>query len=137
MAGNIFGTNAEYSSKRPRGRPLAIDDGRLWGVRDYLVWLVEVTWADVGVKLSKIKTPAQVFDALQVWQEQNRHNLHYVSQTLLRPSASPATAKLLNERRRQLGELNETVRNAYEFLGKCWESLELAMHLPGMHLSQG
>ena len=31
----------------------------------------------------------------------------------------------------------ETVRKAYEFLGKCWESLELAMRLPGTHLSQG
>jgi len=134
MAKDIFTVTAENSAKLPRGRQLAIDDGRLFGVRDHLVWLLESTWPDVGGGLSTIKNPADVCAALQIW-EQRSHE--YTAQLLLRPSSSPATAKVLNERRRRLGELNETVRNAHEFLEKSWESFERAMRIiPVTQLSQ-
>src|SRR5438094_2594696 len=129
-----YNLNAENSSKRGPGRPHAIENGSLWGVRDHLVWLLETTWADVGGGLSTIKTPADVCAALQIWRERSHE---YITQLLSRPSSSPATAKQLNERRRQLGELNASVREAWAFREKCRESLEVAQRALNPQLSEG
>jgi hypothetical protein len=137
VADNIQANKVENNAKRNLGRRTVIEDGRLWGNRDHLVWLFEVTWADVGAKLAKIKTPAQVYDALKVSEQQNRQNLHYVTQILLRQSSSPATAKLLNERRRQLDDLHKSTLEADGYRQKCRESLELADRAASPGLSEG
>src|SRR5712691_13406653 len=127
VAENKLELNAENKTKRRRGRPTGVDNGPLWGIRDHLVWLLETTWSEVGWNLRSIKTAADVRPALQAWDQRQDK---YVVQMLLRSSDSPAKSKLLNERRRQLGELDETVRNGDEFLEKCWESFQRAMRIP-------
>jgi hypothetical protein len=136
MAENITEVGTENRPKR-RGRDLAIDDARLWGVRDHLVWLFETTWADVGGALSTIKVPAEVCVVLRVWEQQNRHNQHYVAQTLLGASSGAATAKQLNEKRRRLGHLNTALREASDWRDKCRGSLELAQRAINPELSVG
>src|SRR5436305_12623780 len=96
-----------YFSEKPKpdpGRPLAIDDGRLWGARDHLVWLFEETWPDVGERLPWIKKPADVLDAIRVWDNPNLSTgNHYIAKCLLRPSSIPVTQKWLSARRSELG----------------------------------
>jgi hypothetical protein len=113
--------------KPRRGRRIAIEDGRLWNNRDSLVFLLENTWADVGDKLPKIKKLDHAYEVLRVWEQANRYNHLYVTQILLRPSSTPATAKSLNEKRRRMRDLNVAARCAYESLEKCCKSFEIAM----------
>lgn len=134
MAENVLSSYLKDSPKPRRGRGLTIDDGRLWGVRDHLVWLLESTWADMGGELSRIRTPADVVAALRVWTDKSTE---HVTKALLRPSSSPATSPLLNQTRHRLEELDEKVRSAHEFVQKCSESFERAFHIPTEHMSQG
>src|SRR5690349_8077985 len=97
VAENSLTWDPEKSPKPRRGKRLGIEDGPLWTNRDSLVFLLETTWPDVGDKLPKIKKPDEVYDALRVWEKDNRHNHLYVTQLLLRPSSSPATEKSLKE----------------------------------------
>jgi len=127
MAENIMALVSGDGPKPRRGRRMAIEDGRLWNNRDSLVFLLETTWADVGDKLRKIRKLDDAYEVLQVWKQDNRHNHLYVTQTLLRPSSSPTTAKVLNEKRRRLRTLNVSARRAYESLEKCCTSFEIAM----------
>src|SRR5258708_3850467 len=106
VAENIMALVAGNGLKPRRGRRMAIEDGRLWNNRDSLVFLLENTWADVGDKLPKIRKLDDAYEVLRVWEQDNRYNHLYVTQTLLRPSSSPATAKSLNEKRRRLRTLN-------------------------------
>jgi len=92
------------------------------------------TWDEVAGALPSIKSSAEVLAALQVWKDRSSE---YVISVLLRPSSSPATSKILNERRRRLRVLNKKARTAYEFVEKCVESVERAMRIPISHLSQG
>jgi hypothetical protein len=125
------------NSTRPRvGRPESVDDATLEDSRNHLVWLLEISWGEVGWNLRTVKTAADVRCALQAW-DQEPYRSRYVVETLLRFSERAATAKALNERRRRLGKLNETVRNAHESLEKCWESFERAIRVPATQLSQG
>jgi hypothetical protein len=126
MANNIQAEDAEEGLESALGRKQAIDDGRLWGQRDALLFLVEVTWPDIGGKLPRIKTPSDVYEALKVWEVQNRHNTSYVAQTLLRSSASPATANVLNERRRRRDELHAAYLEAEKSRNECRRALETA-----------
>jgi len=127
------------TEERPKpqlGRPIAIDDGRLIGARDHLVWLFEETWADVGERLPWIRKPADVLEALQVWNNPNTcYNQHYIAQCLLRPSSVPANPKWLTTIRRQLSELNVTLRNAQDDLDKCRQSFEKAERALSVSLS--
>lgn len=127
VAENILALAAGDAPKPRRGRRIAIEDGRLWNNRDSLVFLLENTWADVGDKLPKIRKIDDVYEALRVWKQDNRYNHLYVTQTLLRPSSSPATVKSLNAKRRRLRALNVAARRAYESLEKCCTSFEIAM----------
>ena len=115
------------AAKPEPGRPLAIDDGRLFNARDHLVWLLEQTWPDIGDRLQWIRKPLDVLDTLHVWNDANNcWNQHYVSKALLRPSTVPANAKWLATIRRRLGELNIAARNASEELDRCRQSVEKA-----------
>jgi hypothetical protein len=137
VADKISGNNAERGSKKPLGRPIAIDDGRLLNARDHLVFLFENSWADVGGRLRWIKKPADLLETLQVWEKDNRHNLHYLPQTLLRTSSTPATPRWLTVTRGQLRELNQAVRSADDAREKCRQSLETAQRALSAQLSEG
>ena len=123
----------EKPKPRP-GRPLAIEDGHLWGVRDHLVWLIESTWADVGRELSRIRTPGDVLAVFQVWKDKSTQ---HVTRALLRPSSNPATSTVLNQTRRQLGDLNDKVQTAYMFMERCSASFEQAFRIPTTQMSEG
>ena len=133
MANCILENDSITDAPKRAGRSLAIDDGRLWGVRDHLVWLVETTWADVGQEISRIKTPGDVSPALQIWKQRSQEQ---IVQLLLRESSSPATAKVLNERRRRLGFLNASVRDALAVREQSRESLEKAQRALSIQLSK-
>jgi hypothetical protein len=127
MAEKILGLYTQEKPKPQPGRPIAIDDGRLLGARDHLVWLFEVTWADVGERVPWIKKPSDVLDAIRVWDNPNLSTgNHYIAKCLLRPSSIPVTQKWLNARRFELGKLNSAVREVYEAREKCREALEKA-----------
>jgi hypothetical protein len=127
MAGKILGLVSEEEPKTPPGRPIAIDDSRLFAVRDELISLFEQTWADVGERLPWIKKPADVLDAIRVWDNPNVWTGNqYTAKCLLRPSSIPATQKWLNARRSELGKLNRAVRAAYDTREKCRQDLDTA-----------
>ncbi len=99
------------------------------------MWLFEETWADVGERLPWIKKPADVLDAIRVWDNPNLSTgNHYIAKSLLRTTSTPATPKWLSGTRRQLGKLNEAVRNADETRRRLKESLETAQRAlkPGL-----
>jgi hypothetical protein len=127
MAENLLELVLQGSPRRQPGRPIAIEDGRLLGARDHLIWLFEETWADVGERLPWIKKPADVLDAIRVW---DNHNLstgtHYIAKCLLRPSSIPVNQKWLSSKRFEMGKLNSAVRDAYETREKCREALDKA-----------
>lgn len=129
-----------FSHEKPKpqpGRPIAIEDGRLLGARDHLVWLFEGTWADIGARLSWVKKPADVLDAIRVWDNPNLSTgNHYIAKCLLRPSSIPVTPKWLTVKRRELGELNEAARSAWDAREKCRQSLEVAQRALSPDLSE-
>jgi hypothetical protein len=127
---------AEDGPKKVLGRKLSIEDGRLWGQRDSLVFLVETSWPEIGGKLARIKTISDVYDVLKVWEEQNRHNTNSVAQTLLRKSTTPATANELNERRRRGGEMHVACLASDQVRDKCRTALETAQRALSPDLSE-
>jgi hypothetical protein len=136
MAENILALASEEGPKPGPGRPEGIENGRLWNTRDGLVFLLETTWPDVGQKLPKIKKPGDVYDALRVWEQHDRHKQQYVTEILLRSSSSPATGKSLSEKRRQLGTFTKSARSSYEHLEKCCTSFETAMRIDTSQYSE-
>ena len=135
VAENIMALSVKDQPKRSRGRESAIEDGRLWAYRDCLVGLLETTWAHVGDKLPRIKKPADVYAALLVWEQKHRDHLLYLTRALLRPSGSPATIKSLNEKRRQMRELNVAAYDASKYFEKCCALVETAVRALKAHYS--
>ncbi len=133
VAENIMAFFAEEKPKPHRGRPIAIDDGRLWNMRDELVFLFENNWADVGGKLRSIKRPADVIETLAVW----KNNDQYVVKYLLRPSSTSASPKWLTVTRRKLGNLNRALYCANDARERCRQSLETAQRALSADLSEG
>jgi hypothetical protein len=137
VAEKILGLFSQEKTAPQPGRPIAIDDGRLWGARDHLVWLFEVTWADVGERVPWIKKPADVLNAVRVWDNPNQSTgSHYIAKCLLRPSAIPATPKWLTVKRRELGVLNEAARSTWDAREKCRQALEVAQRALSPDLSE-
>lgn len=137
MAEKILGLVSEEEPKTPPGRPIAIDDGRLFGARDHLIWLFEETWAHVGERLPWIKKPADVLDAIRVWDNPNQSTGdHYIAKCLLRPSSIPANQKWLSARRLELAKLNRDVRAAYDIREKCRQELDTAERALSDQLSE-
>ena len=127
MAEKILGLVSEEEPKTRPGRPIAIEDGELFGARDHLVWLFEQTWPYVGERLPWIRKPADLLDMLQVWDNPNTcYNQHYIAKALRRPSSTPANPKWLAVTRCRLGELNVAVRSASDDRDRCRQSLEKA-----------
>jgi hypothetical protein len=126
MAENLEGAIARTAAKTSSGRDPAVEDGQLWTRRYELVFLLEGTWPDICGKVSKIKTPTDVYDMLKIWLEQDRLNHSYVARVLLRSSAAPATSNQLNERRRRGRELHEAYIEADKFRQECAAKLETA-----------
>jgi len=133
MSENILISNLENHPRTPGPRKSIIEDGRLWNDRDHLVWLLEDTWPDVGGRLSRIKTAADVLEVLQPWQGRSNN---YIVETLLRKESNPATAKTLNEQRRQRGTLHKASLKAWEYREKCRESFEIADRALSAQLSE-
>jgi hypothetical protein len=122
----------ELESEKPkirRGYPERLDKGRLWGVRQHLLVLLETTWDDVGCVLPRVKTMAQLKMALEPWRKRVDQEEHVIK-ALLRPSAVAATSKLLNRQRKEQGKLHNRFLDAFEWVGKCWDSLERFMVIP-------
>jgi hypothetical protein len=137
MAEEILGLVSEEEPKAQPGRPIAIDDGRLFGARDHLVWLFEETWADVGERLPWIKKPADVLNAIRVWDNPNLSTgNHYIAKCLLRPSSITVTPKWLTVKRRELGELNKAAGSTWDAREKCRQSLEVAQRALSPDLSE-
>jgi hypothetical protein len=132
-AENLLIANLEETPQSPRRRKPIIEDGRIWSDRDHLVWLLEVTWPDVGGRLPRIKSPTDVLDVLQAWHGRSNN---YIVETLLRKESSPATATILNQQRRQLGSLHKESLRAWEYREKCRESLEVAERALSPQLSE-
>jgi len=138
LAEKILGLVPEGEQKTKLGRRIAIDDGRLFGARDHLIWLFEETWADVGERLPWIKKPEDVIEAIRVWDNPNQSTGdHYIAKCLLRPSSVPVTQKWLNTQRRELGKLNNAVRDASATLEKRNNELDTAKRALSDHLSDG
>lgn len=134
---NVAGIiDASFFGEKPkphRGRPIAIDDGRLWNMRDQLVFLFENNWHDVGGKLRWIKKPADVIETLAIWKDTDQ----YVAKCLLRPSSVPASPKWLTVTRRKVGELNSALYDANDARERCRQSLETAQRALSANLSDG
>jgi hypothetical protein len=127
MAEKILGLVSQPNPRPQAGRPIAIDDDRLFGAREHLVWLFEETWADVGERLPWIRKPADSLDAIRVWDNPNLSTgTHYLAKCLLRPSSIPATQKWLTARRLELGKLNRAVRDASSTQERCSQALDTA-----------
>src|SRR4051812_4807582 len=87
VANNILGSFPAKDDSGPRrGRRTLIEDGRLWATRDSVAFLLEATWHDVGDKLPRLRKANDVYEALRVWENDNRYNLLYVTRALLRPT---------------------------------------------------
>lgn len=117
----------QAAAKSTPGRPVSIDDGRLWGQREFLVGLLESTWSHVGWTLSTIKTVADVPSALQEWEERREQN--YLVKTLLRPTDRNASATALREHRKRLRHANRRQRDAYDALEKPIDLFERSFRL--------
>ena len=126
---NILAEMDSEGRKVCRGYPERLDKGRLWGVRQHLLVLLETTWDQVGCVLPKVKTMAQLKMALEPWQKRVDQEEHVIK-ALLRPSETPATSKLLNRQRKQQGKLHNRFPDAFEWVGKCCDSLERFRVIP-------
>jgi len=136
-ASEILGLPSMRDSKPGRGRPIAIDDGKLLGAREHLVGLFEQTWADVSEHFPRIRKPKDVRDAVCVWDNPNQSTGdHYIAKCLLRPSSIPATKKSLSATRIELGKLSEVLRHAYDTQQNCQRDLDTAQRALGDRLSE-
>jgi hypothetical protein len=134
MAENMMTVEPEGPPTRVVRRKSLIDDAQLWGDRDHLVWLLEVTWVDIGPKLHAIKTADDVLAALQPWN--SRSDNSPVVKTLLRPESTTASAKTLTEKRRRLRELRKFAREVWERRENCRQNLALAERALTLQLSE-
>ncbi len=134
MADNILDFDSEDPPKKKLGRDFGIKDGRLSGVREHLVWLIETTWDQAGVELPTIKAADQIPNVLRIWKDRSTE---HVTSALLRPSSVPATSKQLRAQRRNLGKLNKKVQSALAEVEKRVGSLERAMWIDTTRLSEG
>src|SRR6266702_830889 len=111
------------ATRKMGGRRPKIQDQSLEGVREFLVWLLESTWSEVGIMLPKIKTIKDVRLPFEFWQH---HRGQYVVECLLRPSYRRTTAKKLKKLHFELSQLNNRMRDASELQQQCRDSVDRA-----------
>lgn len=134
MADNILDFDSGDPPKKRLGRNLGIEDGRLFDVREHLVWLIETTWDQAGCKLPTINGPDEIPTVLQIWKDRSSE---HVTSALLRSSSGPANSARLRAQRRDIGKLNEKVRCALEEVEKRVESFERFLRIDAPRLSEG
>jgi hypothetical protein len=130
----IMAELTSHERKRPRGYPEQIDEGRLFGVRQHLHGLMETTWDEVGSVLPSVRTMAHLRQALKPWEKRVEQEEHVVK-ALLRSTERPATSNLLYRQRKDMGEVHERYLSAYDWIGKCWDSLQRFMLIDAADLS--
>jgi hypothetical protein len=97
------------------GRP-TVDDQTLGADRDALVWLLSVTWPDIGWELPQATTLEELRKALEPWRG------HPSEQTVvhfLRPTAVTATPEEIRALRKTVGKAIEVLREAQERHDVC------------------
>jgi hypothetical protein len=121
MPEEIMAELASNERKRPPGYPQQLNDDRLWNSRQHLRFLLESTWDEVGCVLPRVRTMAQMREALKPWEKRIEREEHTV-RALLRNTEFPATSRLLYRQRKQQEKLHERFLSAHDWIGKCWES---------------
>src|SRR5438128_4707194 len=116
------------TSNKQAGRP-TVDDGRLGGDRDALVWLLSVAWGDIGWQLERASTPQQLREALEPLRG---HASGHLLARFLRPTSISATGKEIREGRKILGKAIENLHEARARHDRCSE----ACHQADMAMSQ-
>jgi hypothetical protein len=103
--------------------PIYIDDVSLEGFRDRLIWLLEVTWPEVGlVLLTAKKVEDLCYPSL--WGEK-RESLPVVGALLRFPKHSCRTdANGLHKMRSGIFAIDQSIKDAYEDEKECIERLE-------------
>jgi hypothetical protein len=112
---------------RPPGRPTT-DDESLSSYRDSIVWLLSVTWEDIGWKLPKAETLEELRQALDPLRGQPSD---YLATRFLHPTPVASTPKEIRLLRVDFDEAVEKVREAEAKHNNCTEAatkVELAMN---------
>ena len=110
------------------GRP-TVDDQTLGADRDALVWLLSVTWPDIGWQLPRATTLEELRQALEPWRG---HPSEHTIVHFLRPApVAVTTPEEIRTLRKTLGEAIERLREAQEHSDRCLQTsqtVELAMN---------
>jgi hypothetical protein len=113
--------------KRSRGRPKGITDSALFGNRAFLVWLLENTWAEVGLHLRWVKNAADVLLALRCWHDYR--DGHAIVAALLRPAGRAMSSKSLRALQRRKTQLIKSMGNVQDWQKKCKERLDIVQRV--------
>src|SRR5216117_2973706 len=108
MTSLASGSVGVEGTSKQAGRP-TVDDGRLGGDRDALVWLLSVGWGDIGWQLERASTPQELREALEPLRE---HACGHLVARFLRPTSISVTAKEIREDRKVLRKAIENLREA-------------------------
>jgi hypothetical protein len=130
----VAGEMWHEEEKTARGRPRGITDPVLFGNRDYLVWLLENTWAEVGLNLLGVKNPSEVRHALREWEIYRDANP--IVAALLRPTERALNGKRLRVLHRQRSQLIQSMLNVQERQKRCQERLEIAERVLAQELPE-
>ncbi len=132
---NIFGElqDDDASNMRPGPKSRIESNDQLWADRDHLLGLLETYWHEIGGKLPKVKTAADVLSATQFLE---KYSQAYLVQTLLRQDSSPADGRLLHKLRRQIGEMNKSRLAAWNAVQRWQLDLEAATNLGNRELTE-
>jgi hypothetical protein len=103
--------------------PIYIDDVSLEGFRDRLIWLLEITWPEVGLVLLTAKKVEDLCYP-SIWGEQ-RESLPVVGALLRFPKHPCRTdANNLHKMRNDISVIDQSIKDSYDDERKCKENLE-------------
>lgn len=108
--------------RREPGRP-TLSDGELMGRRDRLVWLLSVSWGDIGWELPKANTPNKLYKALAPLRG---HPGEDIVAIFIRPSKASATAEEIRKLGKELGKSVDRMYAAQEAQRVCADSFRQA-----------
>jgi hypothetical protein len=110
-----------------RGRP-TIGDDELIEIRNGLLWLLSVKWADIGWRLPRATTLEELRRALEPLRG---HTYEYLVTPFLHPTPVTASAEEIRSFRKNRGEAIESARAAQSDYDRCFtdaRKAELAMN---------